>query len=324
MFRGKITRSNNCQLLNVLERLRDGEREVFTVNTLFNIEAVLHESSIKLEVFWYKVNNNDIEVDIENGYTLLSFINSLTMSQSLNILSGLCRYYYAVISQNIVQKLPFPTTNIHNAHVIRRYHKHLYDGTKSDAVTGWLLYASFYYVLGQYNTTLKIIDHVLSCCTPDMIMLGMAFHTTDDIKYYKQNVGCSKITLNEKMRMATISNVWYVKKSTLIPHELKLEVQDGNFYVPPVVMSHCLRFLCYHHLYDIGNRQQSLRDLYLTMKERYFVPKNQLSNPLIILGVCNEIVGDNETAYYCYDTALRCEYLICRTAAKRKANLNIT
>ena len=323
MFRGKITRSKNCQLLNVLERLRNGEREVFTVNTLFNSEAVLHESSIKLEVFWYKVNNNDIEVDIENGYTLLSFIKSLTMSQSSNILSGLCRYYYAVISQNIVHKLPFPTTNIHIAHVIRRYHKHLHDGTKSDAVTGWLLYASFYYVLGQYNITLKIIDHVLSCCTPDMIMLGMAFYTTDDIKYYKENVGCSKITLNEKMRLATISSVWYVKKSTLIPHELKLEVQDGNFYVPPVVMSHCLKFLCYHHLYDIVNRQQSLRDLYLTIKARYFVPKNQLSNPLTILGVCNEIVGDNETAYYCYDIALRCEYLICRTAAKRKVNLNI-
>jgi hypothetical protein len=267
-------------LLNVLERLRNGESEVFTVNTLFNSEAVLHESSIKLEVFWYTVDSNDIEVDIENGYKLLSFIKSLTMSQSSSILSELCKYCYAVISQSIGQKLPFLTTNIHNAHVIRRYHKHLHDGTKSDAVNGWLLYASFYYVLGQYNTTLKIIDHVLSCCTPDMIMLGMANYTTDDIKYYKQNVGCSKITLNEKMRLATINNVWYVKQSTLIPHELKLEVQDGNFYVPPVVMSHCLRFLCYHHLYDIVNRQQSLRDLYLTIKEMYYIGDRTLSNSL--------------------------------------------
>jgi hypothetical protein len=64
MFRGKINPSNNCQLLNVLERLRDGESEVFTVNKLFNSEAVLHESSIKLEMIWYKINNNDIEVDI--------------------------------------------------------------------------------------------------------------------------------------------------------------------------------------------------------------------------------------------------------------------
>ena len=323
MFRGKINSSNSRQLLNVLERLRNGERDVLTVNTLFNSETVLHESCIKLEVFFYKVIFRDLEVDIKYGDSLLSFIASLAMSYSTSILSGMCKYYYAKINQMIVQKLPLPTTNILDVHVIRRYHKHLHDGTKTDAVSGWLLYASFYYVLGQYNTTLKIIDHVLSCCTPDMIMLGMANYTTYDIKYYKQNVGCSKITLNEKMRLATINNVWYVKQSTLIPHELKLEVQDGNFYVPPVVMSHCLRFLCYHHLYDIGNRQQSLHDLYLTMKERYFIPKNQLSNPLTILGVFNEIIGDNETAYYCFDTALRCKYAICRTAAKRKANLNI-
>ena len=96
-----------------------------------------------------------------------------------------------------------------------------------------------------------------------------------------------------------------------------------TFYVPPVVMSHCLRFLCYHHLYDIVNRQQSLRDLYLTIEEGYFVSENVLSDSLTILGVCNEIVGDKEEAYNCYDTALQCEYRICATAAKRRENLNM-
>jgi hypothetical protein len=86
------------------------------------------------------------------------------------------------------------------------------------------LYASFYYVLGQYNTTLSIIDHVLSRCAPDMMVLRNVNYTTNDIKYYKQNVGCSKITLNEKIRLATIDYVNYVKQSTLIPHELKDDV----------------------------------------------------------------------------------------------------
>ena len=76
--------------------------------------------------------------------------------------------------------------------------------------------------------------------------------------------------------------------------ELQAEVQDYHFDVPPVVMSHCLRFLCYHHLHNIVNRQQSLRDLYLTIKEKYFVSENRLSDSLTILGVCNEIVGDKK------------------------------
>jgi hypothetical protein len=41
MFRGKINRSNSRQLLNVLERLRNGDRDVITVTTLFNSEAYL-------------------------------------------------------------------------------------------------------------------------------------------------------------------------------------------------------------------------------------------------------------------------------------------
>jgi hypothetical protein len=324
MFRGKLNRSNSRLLLNVLERLRNGEHEVFTVNALFNSEALLHDSCIRLEVFLYKAMGRISIFVMEKGYTLLNFSKSLAMSQSSSILSGIWKYHYAMISQDIVQRLPFPSTNKPNVRVIRRYHKHLYDGTKADAVTGWLLYASFYYVLGQYNATLKIIDHVLSRCTPYMITLGKSHCTTDDIKYYKQSVGCSNITLNDKMRLATIDDVCYVKQSTLIPHELKPEVQEAMFKAPPVVMSHCLRFLCYHHLYDIVNRQHALRDLYLTIKEKYFISCYRLSNSLTILGVCNEIVGDKEAAYYCYDTALQCDEFICSTAAERKVNLHMT
>jgi hypothetical protein len=78
-------------------------------------------------------------------------------------------------------------------------------------------------------------------------------------KYFSFIVRYKSRSVNETMRVATIHDVCYVKQSTLIPHELKPEVQDGTFTIPPVVMSHCLRFLCYHHLYNIVNRQQSLR-----------------------------------------------------------------
>jgi hypothetical protein len=55
----------------------------------------------------------------------------------------------------------------------------------------------------------------------------------------------------------------------------------------------------------------------------HFVSEDQLSDSLTILGVCNEIVGDRDSANYHYDAALECEYQECRTAAERKVNLNM-
>jgi hypothetical protein len=55
----------------------------------------------------------------------------------------------------------------------------------------------------------------------------------------------------------------------------------------------------------------------------YFIADSALSNSLTILGVCNEIVGDKETADRCYNKALQNEYEICPTVAKRKENLNM-
>ena len=89
----------------------------------------------------------------------------------------------------------------------------------------------------------------------------------------------------------------------------------------------------YHFLfYDLFLKgcPQSLRDLYLTIKERYFITEDRLSNSLTILGllirllgVCNEIVGAKEAADQFSDTTLQNEYYICPTAAKRKVNLNM-
>ena len=285
MFHEKINRSNSPQLVKVLERLRNGERTYLSVNKLFNSEALLQKSCITLELFCCRVKHIFIKNDLKNAYAQLVFIKSLATSQSSSILSGLCKYYYDMTSQNISQMFWFLTTNKRDVHVVQLYHKHLQDSTKSGDVTGWLFYASCYYELGQYNTTLKIIDHVLSRPTPP---------------------GC----------------VSYVQQSKLIPHELKPEVQDGDFNVTPVAMSFCLRFLCYHHLDDIVNRQQSLRTLYLQIKQQT-VLRYMLSNELTILGVCNELAGDRKTAYCCYYTALHDKYSICCTAAKRIASLAI-
>lgn len=168
-------------------------------------------------------------------------------------------------------------------------------------MSGRLLYASFYYVTGQYNVTLSLADYVLSRCITDIVYTGYLKFSVE-IDKYRRNVH-STMTLYEKMKNATIDMVEYLQNSSLIPKELQLMFKDDDVRIPPVVMSHCLIFLCYHHLGDTSNRRQALRDLNLAMKYKYFIPDRSLSYSLNILGLCFETSGDKDTANQCYDKA---------------------
>ncbi|CAC5365966.1 unnamed protein product [Mytilus coruscus] len=140
-------------------------------------------------------------------------------------------------------------------------------------------------VLGQFNVTLGITDYVLSRWSPYMMLIDSEVINDIPEINYRQNVH-SSMTLNEKLTIATCP----------------------------------LRFLCYHHLGDISNRRQALRDLCLTVKGDY-LSVNTKSNALTILGVCCEISGDKDMAYQCYDEAMQCDEYVCPSAETRRSKL---
>ncbi|VDI57544.1 Hypothetical predicted protein [Mytilus galloprovincialis] len=231
----------------------------------------------------------------------------------LRLIAAGKRFYYASISQHSAQLFPPPNTNYN---IRTCYHRHLQNGIRSDALTGWLLYASFHYVTDQYNETLRLTEYVLSKCLPDMLYIKKSFYTEEDKNNYRHNVH-SKMTMNAKMKTAVVSNVYYSPHSSLIPQELEMEVEDTFFMIPPSIMSHCLRFLCYHHIGDTVNRQQALRHLC----SLHYVTSNVFSNCLTLFGVCCEIAGYNDAAFHYYDKALQCVDCICSSAEKRKSRL---
>ena len=144
-------------------------------------------------------------------------------------------------------------------------------------------------------------------------------YITDEMKLYHHNLGKTSLTLYNRLKLRTLQNVKYGLSSTLIPNELQLEVQDCYFYVPPVVMSYCLQFLCHHHLGDISNSQQAISDLHCTIQERYFVPDSHLSDSLVILAVCYETSGNKDTALRYYEEASQCDSMKCSSVRKRLA-----
>ncbi|VDI20873.1 Hypothetical predicted protein [Mytilus galloprovincialis] len=327
MFLQKINKSNNKILLCVLESIKYGGINGLIAN-LFQLDNANHRisstnsesSSVKLEFLFYKLGGStSAPTEIPSCLKGLVLADSFIKSESSTFIIDVCKYYYAEINQFIAQLLPSPNTRDSMYNIHERYHRHLQDGINTDAVSGWLLYASFYYVIGQYNVTLRLTDYVLSRCTPDMRRLRNQQHREKN--YCNSKNVHSTLTLIERMKMSIVDNVSYLQHSSLIPEELRLEVNDPIFTIPPVVLSHCLRFLCYHHLSGISNRQEALHNLYLTVKNKYFMSQVGFSESITLLGVCCEISGNKEAAYQWYDLAIQCPYYVCPTAKIRKSKL---
>lgn len=184
------------------------------------------------------------------------------------------------------------------------YNSHLIKGTKTDAMSGWLLYASFYYVRRQNKVTLKLVKYAIKSFKKYMVYLGCPDYNDKEIDSYRQHVHNS-VSLNDKIKIAMC--VDYMRHSPLIPEELQLEVDYVRNSLSPIVLSHCVRFLCYHHLGKIVKRQQALYKLCLTVEKRKFITKSTLSDSITILGVCFEIIGDKDSAKIFYDQAFQCE-----------------
>ncbi|CAC5373591.1 unnamed protein product [Mytilus coruscus] len=333
MFLGKINQRNNKLLLCVLESIKSGGIDGL-INNLFApvkgnhlLSSTDKESSfIMLDLLHYSTFCDlDSLSKLPRGNSSyikgLGIADFLLKSETSTFIIDSCKYHIARISQKIAQKLPPPHTEGETNNIRKCYHKLLQYGIKTDAVSGWLLYASYLYVTRQFNATIKLTEYVLSRYSPDMILKGIVIRKNERIfNSYKSNVH-STMTLNEKMTIFTVDNIEYLLNSSLIPDELQLEVKNHTISIPPVFMSHCLRFLCYHHLGDIPNRQEALRVLHVAEDTGRFTSEASLAASLTILGVCNEISGYKDAAYQFYVKSLEVMKCKCSTAEIRKRKL---
>ncbi|XP_063412041.1 uncharacterized protein LOC134694869 [Mytilus trossulus] len=328
MFLGKINQINNNILLHVLESVKYGGidgllHNLFRPDNLCSLGTLSESSFVLLDFLLFRNKTymtDTITSAISNCYKAGLCCKSLLKSESSTFINDVCKFFNNTISHEIAQRLPPPNTMDNNKR--KCYHTNFKHIIKIDAVSGWLLYASLYYVTRQYNATLEITDYVLSKWSPHMLFIDSDVNN-DMFKQkiiYRQNVHAS-MTLNERLTIATAQHVHYCQHSSLIPEELQLETEFGDMNILPNIMSRCLRFLCYHHLGYISNRQRALRDLYSTVKDKSCRSLNTESNALTILGVCCEISGDKDMAYQCYDEALQSDHHVCPSADTRRSKL---
>ncbi|XP_071143766.1 uncharacterized protein [Mytilus edulis] len=331
MFVGKIDQSNNTMLLCVLKSLQCGGidgllHNLFPLDNTYNgVLRTTNESPfIDLDFLLYRnicPTNDALPKRISSYYKALLRIEYYLNSELSTFIIDACKCYINFISREIAHLLPQINAKGYTYHIHKLYYTLFRRIIKTNAVSGWLLYASFYYVTGQFNVTLKITDYVLSRYSPDLMVIDSSDVDNKISKNkYKHNVHTS-MSLNERLTIATACHVNYRPNSSLIPEELKLEVKCNLMNILPNAMCYCLRFLCNHHLGDTSNRQQTLRDLYIAVQENGSRSENTESNALTILGVCFDISGDKDMAYECYYEALQCNAYVCPSAEARISKL---
>ncbi|XP_071144080.1 uncharacterized protein [Mytilus edulis] len=335
MFLGKINKYNNKSLLSVLNSIKNRGINGLMQNLFPSITCNIRncppytktseQSILMLDFLFYRISQPMLNANLGKPsianikiiHKVLTYIKSIQNSESSTFNIDVCKYHYATVSQYTAQRLTSEKTIKNKYNIRASYHRHLQAGITKDAVMGWLLYASFYYVTKQYNVTLRLTEYVLSKCSPHMVTLRKSYYSEADIYNYRHHLHYS-ISLNAKMKTAVVDEVRYLRQSSLIPNELELEVEDKDFQVPPILMSHCLRFLCYHHIGDTLNRQQALRHLGIP----HYLSDYVLSNCLTLLGVCCEISGDKDAAFHYYDKALKCNDGVCSSDIKTFKHLN--
>ncbi|XP_069133045.1 uncharacterized protein [Argopecten irradians] len=158
---------------------------------------------------------------------------------------------------------------------------------------GKLELASFYYQTGNYRNTLCMCGHMTSS------FKLYAYAAINEQKKYEHMYCCHGYTILKKYQEAFASPLYVLQKYSRF-HPLKLlqitKLLRGCFLlIPPLPYALFLTFLCYHEIGDTKRRDAALVDLRSVKYDEnqggdeYWVVHN-------MLGICYEIVGDNQRA----------------------------
>ncbi|XP_063444967.1 uncharacterized protein LOC134725239 [Mytilus trossulus] len=178
-------------------------------------------------------------------------------------------YANQVYPQN--QHMVFNKENKRMYSSYRQCKAHFLIGTKVDAITGWLLLASYFYKIGKPLYTLKITDMILAKPRENKMLIADGYHE-DFMEEYLEEVAATKWNLNLSFLNCTnsycVDMVYNIPWSTLNLEEL---LPDVYFTTPPVIYAHVLRFLCYKANGNISLRDREICEIIKTCRNNCFL-----------------------------------------------------
>ena len=253
-----------------------------------------NDKSLKFIVSYFGYGTDALIISLP--FSLIKVVQRILSFESSKIkhlyslyMSNICRYN--------VQSLPFVSTYT-NKSSYKQYKACISTcllSTHHDAVSGWLMTASFFYKTRQYKIALEILHYSLRKCSPKKL-----YHEIDlsDIHYELISLHMFKqMSIVQLTKLLLVKEVRLIKNSYFTPDEFKIADNTKHYRIPPVVYIHSLRFLCHYHLNNIIQCRHSLIDLQITIDKELFISNvAQKAESLHILGIIFQLVGDKKSA----------------------------
>ncbi|XP_071126599.1 uncharacterized protein [Mytilus edulis] len=181
-------------------------------------------------------------------------------------------YYISMMCSVQAQSIQLNCSNNSNKYLYKQFTSCvsiLLQNIYHDAVSGWLMIASFFYKTKQYHKALHIISYSLSKCDMKKLCAHMCIpdlhvKLIDFILFHKK----SFVYL---LKIMFVDVLIFQKNSELIPDELQMEVGSEIYRAPSTAYASFLNFLCHYHLNNTKQCYDSLQDLQLVIKESYLI-----------------------------------------------------
>ncbi|XP_052076235.1 uncharacterized protein LOC127714233 [Mytilus californianus] len=279
-----ILLSDQISYVNELESQINKEVSYFPVNSLGLILSPL----ISLTNCFISEDNFSLEKGVHG---VLSFNSSK--------IKYLLSFYMSKMGCHKNQSLPFDEKYA-NKSTYKQYKTRVSSlllNTRHDAVSGWLMLASFFYRTKNYKKAIDILQYSLLKCSPEKLYADIYL---SDIQYalFSSSV-LRQMNFVQLTNMYLVNPVLLTRNSTIIPHELRTEGYNAQYIIPAVIYAKFLQFLCHLHLNNIIECQLSLRCLQLIIETEYLISKTNISEKAMaynILGIAFQSFGDIESS----------------------------
>ncbi|XP_071177885.1 uncharacterized protein [Mytilus edulis] len=207
----------------------------------------------------------------------------------------LSRCIFKLSFASVCQTLPFALPHINNPNNKQQYKFYKRDlsqllvGVHSDAVSGWLKLACFFYGHKNYLTSIDIINYTLSKCTDESSLSKITLKQTVILKLISlcKNIASPNISFS-KMRF-----------NSVIPLELKSH-HNFDLIIPmsSLPFAHFLRFLCCYHLQNFKSSRYCINKLSETAREHNQPGENIYikANNFLLLGIAFQMLGERDLA----------------------------